>query len=141
MSASVRALSVTLPITPVLPCDEDATWVCCLGCGAPLELHQPDAGEPQRFVGTCDQCGRWYLLDWVPNSGSSGNTVRGIDPDASRCALTRRRFHPTRAYFDSWIARIFSLKNSRSRNPYACRFIVLILLLVPSIGPLLIITS
>jgi hypothetical protein len=68
MSASVRALSVTLPITPVLPCAEDATWVCCLNCGAPLELHQPDAGEPQRFVGTCDQCGRWYLLDWIPNT-------------------------------------------------------------------------
>jgi hypothetical protein len=68
MSASVRALSITLPITPVLPCAEDSAWVCCLGCGAPLELHQPDAGEPQRFVGTCDQCGRWYLLDWIPNS-------------------------------------------------------------------------
>ena len=66
---------------------------------------------------------------------------RGIDTDTSRCVLTRRRFHPTKAYFDSWIARIFSLKNSRSRNPYACRFIILILLLVPSIGPLLIITS
>jgi hypothetical protein len=68
MSASIRALSVTLPITPVLPCTEDATWVCCLGCGAPLELHQPDAAEPQRFVGTCDQCGRWYLLDWIPHT-------------------------------------------------------------------------
>ena len=69
MSASVRALSVTLPITPVLPCDKDATWVCCLGCGAPLEIHQPDAAEPRWFVGTCDGCGRWYLLDWVPGSG------------------------------------------------------------------------
>jgi hypothetical protein len=68
MSASIRALSVILPITPVLPCPADATWVCCLGCGAPLELHQPDAGEPQRFVGTCDQCARWYLLDWDPQS-------------------------------------------------------------------------
>jgi hypothetical protein len=25
--------------------------------------------------------------------------------------------HPTKAYFASWIARIFSSKNSRSRNP------------------------
>ena len=74
-------------------------------------------------------------------SGSSGSTVREFDTDASPCVLTRRRFHPTRAYFVSWIARIFNLKNSRSRNPYACRFIVLILLFVPSSGPLLIITS
>ena len=49
--------------------------------------------------------------------------------------------HPIRAYLVSWIARIFSLKNSRSRNPYAWRFIVLILLFVPSIGPLVIIAS
>ena len=92
--------------------------------------------------GTC----REFIEGCVPRPnrsyrGSSGSTVRGIDTDTSRCVLTRRRFHPTKAYFDSWIARIFSLKNSRSRNPYACRFIVLILLLVPSIGPLLIITS
>ena len=33
-----------------------------------LEHHQPDAEEPQRFVGTCDACGRWYLLDWVPRT-------------------------------------------------------------------------
>ena len=46
--------------------------------------------------------------------------------------------HPTKAYLASWIARIFSLKNSRSRKPYACRFIVLILLFVPSSGPVLI---
>ena len=48
---------------------------------------------------------------------SSGRSVREFDTDASRCVLTRRGFHPTRAYFVSWIARIFSLKNSRSRNP------------------------
>jgi hypothetical protein len=48
---------------------------------------------------------------------------------------------PTRANFASWIASIFSLKNSMSLNPYAWRFIVLILLFVPSIGPLEIITS
>ena len=49
--------------------------------------------------------------------------------------------YPISAYLVSWIARIFNLKNSMSRNPYAWRFIVLILLLVPSIGPLEIITS
>jgi hypothetical protein len=44
------------------------TWVCCLSGGAPPELLQPDAEEPRRFVGTCDQCGRWYLLDWDPGA-------------------------------------------------------------------------
>lgn len=66
MSESARSLSVTLRVTGVKPCAQDATWVCCLNCNAPLELLQPDADEPRRFVGTCDQCGRWYLLDWIP---------------------------------------------------------------------------
>ena len=51
---------------------------------------------------------------------------------------TNFKVHPTKAYLASWIARILSLKNSWSRNPYACRFIVLILLFVPSRGPVLI---
>jgi hypothetical protein len=46
--------------------------------------------------------------------------------------------HPSKAYLASWMARILSLKNCWSRNPYACRFIVLILLFVPSRGPVLI---
>jgi hypothetical protein len=58
MSGSTRSVSVTLRATGVMRCPEDATWVCCLNCAAPLELHQPDAEEPRRFVGTCDQCGR-----------------------------------------------------------------------------------
>lgn len=66
MAESARFLAVTLPVAAVLPCPEDATWVCCLNCSAPLELYQPEAEEPRRFVGTCDQCGRWYLLDWDP---------------------------------------------------------------------------
>jgi hypothetical protein len=68
MSESSRSLSVTLRATGVMPCPQDATWVCCLNCDAPLVLHQPVAEDPRRFVGTCDQCGRWYLLDWIPLS-------------------------------------------------------------------------
>jgi hypothetical protein len=69
MAESSRFLAVTLPVAAVLPCPEDATWVCCLNCSAPLDLHQPEADEPHRFVGTCDQCARWYLLDWDPLAG------------------------------------------------------------------------
>ena len=68
MSESARFLPVTLPVAAVQPCPQDATWVCCLNCNAPLAIHQPDAEEPGRFVGTCDGCGRWYLLDWIPRS-------------------------------------------------------------------------
>ena len=68
MSEPTRSLSMNLRVTTVMPCPEDATWACCINCSTPLELHQPDADEPRRFVGTCDRCGRWYLLDWVPLS-------------------------------------------------------------------------
>lgn len=68
MSESPPTLSVTMPVIAVLPCPEDSTWVCCLNCSAPLELYQPDTDEPQRFIGACGQCGKWYLLDWVPQS-------------------------------------------------------------------------
>jgi hypothetical protein len=68
MSGSDRFFSVTLRVAPVQPCADDATWVCCLNCKASLEIHQPDAEEPGRFIGTCDQCGRWYLLEWAPMS-------------------------------------------------------------------------
>jgi predicted HTH transcriptional regulator len=43
--------------------------------------------------------------------------------------------HPVIAYLASWIPKILSLKNSISLKPYACLFIVLILLFVPSMGP------
>ncbi len=80
-------------------------------------------GSARRTVGR-SAFARRQRLGRRESFGSSGSTVRGMDTDASRCVLTRPRFHPTKTYFDSWIARIFSLKNSRSRNPYACRFIV-----------------
>ena len=59
---------MTLRATAVSPCPENETWVCCLSCAEPLELYQPDQQESRRFIGTCDHCGRWYLLDWVPLS-------------------------------------------------------------------------
>ncbi len=87
-----------------------------------------DGGANEGGIANINSCPR--LLPDI--YGSSGTTVRGIDTDASHCVLTRRPSHPTRAYFDSWIpCRIFSLKELPSRNPYACRFIVLILLFGP----------
>jgi hypothetical protein len=81
MSESARTLAVTMPVTEVLPCPDDSNWVCCLNCGAPLELYQPDTQEPQRFIGTCGQCRRWYLLDWIPQAAEG---VMLLLPDHAR---------------------------------------------------------
>jgi hypothetical protein len=41
----------------------DAAEPSCAGCGGDLELHQPDADRPDRLLGTCPECGAWFLVD------------------------------------------------------------------------------
>jgi hypothetical protein len=86
MSDSARSNSVTLAVTPVLPCPEDPSWVCCPNCSVPLELHQPDTEKPQRFVGICDRCGCWYLLEWIPLA-AGGLMLALPNHDALQAAL------------------------------------------------------
>ena len=68
MAKTHSSLSVTMPVTGVTHCPGDPEWVCCLSCGEHLGLVQPESDEPERLVGFCGGCGRWYLLDWHPGS-------------------------------------------------------------------------
>ncbi len=43
----------------------------CQGCKEELELHQPDSANPDRLLGTCPGCGRWYLIDGLANDARS----------------------------------------------------------------------
>jgi hypothetical protein len=36
-----------------------------MACDVDLDLHQPDTEIPERLLGTCEACGRWYLIDAV----------------------------------------------------------------------------
>ncbi|ODU01916.1 MAG: hypothetical protein ABS79_01065 [Planctomycetes bacterium SCN 63-9] len=63
-----QTLALILPVTGVSHCPENSEWVCCLHCGAHLGLSQPSTQEPERMIGTCRKCGRWYLLDWHPHA-------------------------------------------------------------------------
>jgi hypothetical protein len=36
--------------------------LCCPNCSAPLNLLQPDEGEPSRLLGTCEACAKWFFL-------------------------------------------------------------------------------
>ena len=38
-------------------------WLC-LECHDVLDVHQPDAANPARLLGTCPECGEWYVLDF-----------------------------------------------------------------------------
>jgi hypothetical protein len=37
----------------------------CMSCGSSLDLHQPESEVPDRLLGTCPQCQRWYILDFI----------------------------------------------------------------------------
>jgi hypothetical protein len=68
VSSPQRSLAVTMPVTEVSQGRDDFEWGCCLNCGSPLGLVQPEVEDPWRFVGTCAACGCWYLLDWHHDS-------------------------------------------------------------------------
>lgn len=68
MASSPQFLSVTMPVTSLSHTPAHSEWVCCLNCRKHLGLVQPETQAPERLVGTCKSCGRWYLLDWNPGS-------------------------------------------------------------------------
>ena len=35
----------------------------CPICKGYMEIHQPDAGRPERLLGTCGDCSIWCLVD------------------------------------------------------------------------------
>ncbi len=37
--------------------------ILCGRCQTVLERHQPDGERPDRLLGTCYECGTWYLID------------------------------------------------------------------------------
>jgi hypothetical protein len=37
--------------------------VLCARCHSPLERHQPHEEKPDRLLGTCDDCGAWFMID------------------------------------------------------------------------------
>jgi hypothetical protein len=39
----------------------------CLHCDSPLSLSQPDLDSPDRLLGVCKQCKRWFLIHLIPD--------------------------------------------------------------------------
>ena len=37
--------------------------ILCARCQNALERHQPDGERPDQMLGTCNDCGTWYLID------------------------------------------------------------------------------
>jgi hypothetical protein len=57
--------SILLPlyVFPVKLDDDCQSSVRCVSCTDPLVLHQPDEACPDRLLGTCPECGVWFLID------------------------------------------------------------------------------
>jgi hypothetical protein len=64
-----RELTVTLRFTTVPVSPDGLSSVLCLGCGEPLDIHQPDADSPDRMLATCEACKRWHLVDCEAGAG------------------------------------------------------------------------
>lgn len=35
----------------------------CMRCQSPLSLHIPDPDRPERFLGVCERCRAWVIID------------------------------------------------------------------------------
>jgi hypothetical protein len=42
---------------------ECSNEVLCVHCHSPLDRHQPVDESPERLLGTCCECGAWFLID------------------------------------------------------------------------------
>lgn len=53
--------------SPVMPLEsirfECLNDILCVRCHNELERHQPNGERPDQLLGTCNDCGAWYLID------------------------------------------------------------------------------
>lgn len=43
----------------------------CQKCRTELDIHQPQADDPNELLGTCNQCGGWYLIQVAPGGSEA----------------------------------------------------------------------
>jgi len=57
-----KNLNLTLTASRHTFSPDSPLMVACVDCKSGLDVHQPDMAQPERLLGTCEQCGAWYLL-------------------------------------------------------------------------------
>ncbi len=53
---------VALSVVRLSTAQDGSNEAWCEDCDCPVDIHQPDVERPQRLLGTCPECGTWYLL-------------------------------------------------------------------------------
>ena len=81
---SARIIAVRLKVARVGPEPDGRLDLNCMGCGAPMEVHQPDQEYPDRLLGTCDGCHGWVIADFA-SEGDGGVMVFLPRGDVFRC--------------------------------------------------------
>lgn len=82
-----RRVEATLDILPFPRLREDPAGTACLHCSSALTLHQPDPQSPDRLLGVCEGCHRWFLVDLVP--GRPDGVLVGLPGEEVVRALSR----------------------------------------------------
>jgi hypothetical protein len=86
-------VTVAIPIFRIPHRSEQGLPEHCAECGGTLDVTQPDAAEPDHLLGTCGDCGAWYVLAWQ-EWGEHGVMVRISQWEAYRAGLDEDRTAP-----------------------------------------------
>ena len=62
--------------------------LCCPDCQVPLDLHQPDLGQPMLLLGTCGCCSRWFFAVDLDLDGNETVLLELPSAEAIRLAHT-----------------------------------------------------
>jgi hypothetical protein len=77
--SSQQTASVSLTMTRVRTRHDLLSQIACMSCDIKLDLHQPNLACPDRLLGICEGCQRWYIVDLVPGEEEA---VMVLVPDA-----------------------------------------------------------
>jgi hypothetical protein len=58
----IKKISANLDVLRFPATDERPVRAHCLNCSLPLSLSQPDVHSPDRLLGVCPQCNRWFFI-------------------------------------------------------------------------------
>jgi hypothetical protein len=83
-------MTVTCQVTPLTIRDGELEPALCRDCQARLNTHQPDEDRPEHLLGTCPECGKWYLIEFS-KSGSDAFLIDLIDFALIRATLVSAR--------------------------------------------------
>ena len=61
----MKSIHLTLDLIRIEGEPESRSGLRCPGCTELLMLHQPDEQSPDHLLGTCPQCGAWFVLHAV----------------------------------------------------------------------------